>query len=90
MIAGRRVLRESTREFRANFSWCLPIDLASSKFMTARRIAAHRLRSRMPSQRRAFQALNCMGRRIWADKPRLFNGRRWIASRGATVARFAA
>lgn len=86
MIRGRRMVRESVRAFRAHFGKCRPIDIARSRFMTERRKAARRLRSRMPSQRRAFQALNCYGRRIWADKPRLFNGYIWRARR-ATVAR---
>lgn len=28
-------------------------------------------------KRRAVAALNCMGKRIWANKPRLFNGSIW-------------
>lgn len=86
MIRGPRMVMESQRAFRAHFAKCKPIDIAVSPFMAARRIAARRLRSRMPSQKRAFQALNCCGVRIWVDKPRQFGGRKWRAE-CATVSR---
>ncbi len=89
MIAGRRAVRESTRAFGARFAVYKPIALARSGFMTERRKAAARLPSCLRSQRRAYQALNVMGRRIWADKPVPFGGYRWLARR-ATVSSFAA
>ena len=86
MIGGRRLVRRSERAIRASFAGYRPIDLAHSGFMTARRRAEGRLRSRMPSQLRAFQALNCFGVRIWAHKPVIFKGREWRARR-ATIMR---
>lgn len=86
MIAGRRGVRESVRAFRANWKGCARLQMASNPFMVARRKAAYQKRRRLPGQMRAYQALNVMGVRIWANKPRLFKGYAWRARR-ATVAR---
>lgn len=57
------------------------------------RFAAHQRKVRavkrrwMSGQRRAYQALNVCGVRIWVDKPRMFGGYKWRARR-ATVAAY--
>jgi len=83
MIGGRRMVRESVRAFRARFGTraggLRPLNVALSAFLTERRRAAWK-RSKMPGQLRAYQALNCYGVRIWANRPRQFGGMRWRAA----------
>ena len=79
------MVRESERAFRANWKPCTRLEMAVNPFMRERRKAAYPKRRRV-RELRAFQALNVMGVRIWANKPRLFGGMKWRARR-ATVAR---
>ena len=88
MIAGARMVRMSKRAERGMFAGHRRLDLARSTFLTARRIAAWK-RSKLRGQVLAYQALNVLGVRIWANKPRFFGDYRWF-SRRATVARFCA
>jgi len=91
VIGGGRLVVLSERKERALFAGYQRWQVARNPFMAARRMARYsRANSgyKLPNQRRAFQAMNCMGVRIWANKPRMFGGRRWQARR-ATVASFA-
>ena len=78
---------ESTRQFRARFCKCIPLDVSRSKWAMARRLAQSRFRrTRGALGVRSYQALNVMGLRIWVDKPRQFGGKKWRAN-CATVQR---
>lgn len=80
----------SERGERALFAGYRRIDLARNPAMAARRKAMQRGKNsgyRLPGQRRAFQCLNVMGLRIWANRPRFFGGNRRRARR-ATVAAY--
>lgn len=90
MKAGGRLVRLSERGERALFRGYRALDLAQNPFMRARRAAQYRGANSgyvLPMQRRAYQCLNVLGVRIWANKPRQFDGMKWRARR-ATVARF--
>ncbi len=90
MITGRRMVRLSERGERALFAGYTRLEVARNPAMAARRQARYRGKNsgyRLPMQRRAYQCMNCMGVRIWANKPRLFGGYRWKARR-ATIAAF--
>jgi hypothetical protein len=92
MIAGRRAVMLSTRQNRALFAGFTRLAVASNPAMARLRKARYRGKNsgyRLPMQRRAYQALNCMGVRIWACKPLQFKGCKWRARR-ATVAAFVA
>lgn len=92
MIGGGRSVVLSARKDRAQWAGFERWQVARNPFMRARRIARlgfGRSCFRNKKRVRAFQAMNCMGVRIWADKPRMFGGRSWQARR-ATVASFAA
>lgn len=79
--------RESTRQFRARFAGCLPVDISLGKWARDRRLSRGRFkRTRGALGVRSRQALNLMGVRIWVDKPRIFGGKLWLA-RCATIAR---
>lgn len=89
MRAGARSVRLSERGFRALFNGRIPLATAKNPAMAALR-KARRSRAHsgyvLPNQRRAYQALNVMGLRIWVNKPQQFKGYKWRARR-ATVAR---
>lgn len=89
MITGARLVRLSKRGERALFNGHDRLSLAVNPAMVALR-KARRSRAHsgyvLPNQRRAYQALNVMGLRIWVNKPRQFGGYKWRAAR-ATVAR---
>lgn len=78
--------RKSERQFWALFAGYLPIDLARSRFMAARRLASRKAKKRGAMGLRARPAFNVLGLRIWADKWRMFGGNRWRPN-CATVAR---
>ena len=80
----------SKRGERQLFAGCLPLEVAINPAMA--RLRKSRLRGKnsgyvLPMQRRAYQALNVFGVRIWVNRPRLFGGYRWKVRR-ATIAAF--
>lgn len=90
MKAGRRMVILSERGERQLFAGCLPLDVARNPAMARLRKARRRGKNsgyKLPMQRRAYQALNVFGVRIWVSKPRLFGGYKWKARR-ATVAAY--
>ena len=80
--------RESEQGFRRRCALMRfgRLSVSRNPAMEARRMAGLRLRSRMPSQVGARQALNLYGKRIWFSKPVQFKGQKWRAA-CATVQR---
>lgn len=80
--------RESEQGFRRRCALMRfsRLDRAKNPAMVARRMAARRLRSRIPSMVRASAGLNLYGKRIWFPKPVQFKGQKWRAA-CATVQR---
>lgn len=90
MKAAKRMVILSERGERALFKGYRPFELARNPEMVKRRKARYRGANsgyRLPGKRRAYQCLNVMGVRIWANKPRQFGGMKWRARR-ATVAAY--
>ena len=90
MRAAGRMVMLSKRGERQLFAGCLPLEVAINPAMA--RLRKSRLRGKnsgyvLPMQRRAYQALNVFGVRIWVNRPRLFGGYRWKVRR-ATIAAF--
>lgn len=88
MKAVGRLVRLSERGERALFAGCTRLEVAVNPFMAERRKARRRGGNSgylLPNQRRAYQCLNVMGLRIWANKPLQFKGRKWRARRAVVA-----